>query len=93
MAYFVGRVQTVSSYFILEAVMPRRENCVSACMNQSHRLADQNGGNRVATAAKVAGGFCNNMSVTVQVVSHKKNLVDGVNLVWVINCSFYMKNY
>ena len=50
-------------------------------------------GNRVATAATVVGGSSNNMSVTIRIVYCKKNLVDGVDLVWVTNCSFHMKNY
>ena len=67
--------------------MPRRENCVSACTNLIQGLADQNGGNRVATAATVVFGSSNDILVTVRIVSNKKVLVR------VTNCSFYMKNY
>ena len=42
----MGRVQTISSYFTLEAVTPYRENCASVCTNQIQGLADQNSGNR-----------------------------------------------
>ena len=35
----------------------------------------------------------NDMLVTVSIVSRAKNLVDGVGLVWVTNCSFCIKIY
>ena len=92
-AYSVGRVQIISSYLVLEAVMPHRENCASTCMNQTRGLAGQNGGNCVGTAAMLVGGLFVNMSVTLQFVSHTENLVDGVNLIQVTNCSFDTKNY
>ena len=69
MAYSVGRAQTISSYFVLGAVMPRQENCASAYTNQIRGLAAQNGGNRVATATTVARGSSNDMSVTSDHVS------------------------
>ena len=83
----------ISSYFILEAVMPHWENCASGCTNLIRGLTGQNGGNCIVMAVTVVFGSSNDMSVTVQIMSHKKNLVDGVDLIQVTNCSFYMKNY
>ena len=51
------------------------------------------GGNRVAIVATVIGGSSNDMSITVQIVSPKKCLFNGVDLVRVTNCTFYMKKY
>ena len=93
MVYFVGRAQTISLYFVVEAVMPRRKNCASACTNQIWEQTGQDKGNCIATVAMVVGGSSNNMSVTVWIMSHKKNLVNGVHLVRVTNCGFYIKNY
>ena len=83
-------VQTVSSYFVVVAVMSRWESYASACTNQIRRLTGQNGGNCVAT---VVGGSSNNMSVTVRIVSPKENPVNGVDLVWVTNSNFCKENY
>ena len=35
----------ISSYFVLEAVIPRQVNCASACINQTLGFAGENGGN------------------------------------------------
>ena len=70
--------------------MPHWENCASTCTNQIWGLAGQNGGNCVAMAATVVGGSSNNMSVTVQIVSHKKKFSHWcIYLAQVTNCSFY----
>ena len=93
MAYSVGRTQTISLYLVLEAAIPLREICTSASMNQIPGLAGQNGGNCIAMAVTVLFGSSDDMSVTVRIVSHKKDLVDGVDLIWVTNSSFLIKNY
>ena len=86
--YSIGRAPTISSYFVLEAVMPRPENCTSACTNQILGIAGQNRDSRIATAAMVVGGSSNDMSVTVRIMSRKKNLIIVVHLLRVTNCSF-----
>ena len=73
--------------------MPRRENCASACMNQIRGWLAKMGVAAFATAATSVGGSSVDMSVTLWIVSRLKNLVDGVHLIRVTNCSFYMKNY
>ena len=65
MAHSVGRTKIVSSYLVLETVMPRQENYASTCMNQTRGLAGQNGGNRVATVATLVGDSSVDMSVTL----------------------------
>ena len=65
MAYSLGRTKIISSYLVLEAVMPRRGNCASTCMNETRGLAGQNGGNRVETAATLVGYSSVEMSVTL----------------------------
>ena len=72
MAYSVGRVQTISSYFVLEAVIPRQENCTSACMNQIQGFAGQDAGNYIATAATLVPGSSIDMLVSFWIVSHTK---------------------
>ena len=93
MVYSMGRAQTISLYFVLEPIMPRRENCTSTYTNQIRGLDGQNGDYYITTAVMVVGGSSNYMSVTVRMVSNKKNLIDGVDLIQVTNCRFYMKNY
>ena len=65
MAYSVGRAQMISSYLVLEAVILRRENCASACMNQILGFVGQNRGNRIAMAATLVPGSSVDMSVTL----------------------------
>ena len=70
--------------------MPPWENRASTSKNQIRGMAGQNGGRCVATVVTLVGGFSVDLSLTLWIMSHTKNLIDGIDLIRVTNCSFFI---